>query len=82
MFGRSFTGFSKLKLLSCRIFVIDLFVFTGGASSPDGYNPPLREEEFFCVMCVVSFCVFLLAWFLRFDMSVMICCACPAILAE
>jgi hypothetical protein len=57
MFERSFPGLSKLKFSLVCIFAFDLFVFTSGASSPEW---PLREEDFFCATCFVSFCVCLL----------------------
>jgi hypothetical protein len=39
-------------LFNC-IFVFDLLFLLVGPHPPNGYNPPLREEDFFCVTCVV-----------------------------
>jgi hypothetical protein len=50
-------------LFNC-IFVFDLLFLLVGPHPPNGYNPPLREEDFFCVTCVffvlrVLFCLLL-----------------------
>jgi hypothetical protein len=71
MFQRSFPGLSKLKFIAF-LFLICLCLLVE-PHPLNGYNPPLREEDFFCVTCFVSVCVCLLAWFLRFDMSFILC---------
>jgi hypothetical protein len=41
------------------MFDFDLLFLLVGPHPPNGYNPPLREEDFFSVMCdVLSFSVY------------------------
>jgi hypothetical protein len=58
MFERSFPGVSNLKF---EIFLHICLCLLVRPHPPNGYNPPLREEDFFCVTCFVSFCFCLLA---------------------
>jgi hypothetical protein len=43
----------SLQVFARCIFVFDLLCLLVGPHPPNGYNPPLREEDFFCVTCVV-----------------------------
>jgi hypothetical protein len=34
------------SVTGCNVFEYNLFVYNMGPRPPNGYNPPLREEEF------------------------------------
>jgi hypothetical protein len=78
MMGGDGSRFSKndeeFLLFNC-VFVFDLLCLLVGPHPPNGYNPPLREEDFFCVTCVVlsslvcwlAFCVLTCLLFYVFE---------------
>jgi hypothetical protein len=72
MIERSFPGLSNLKFfpfifvfvffcIFAFLFVICLCLLVG-PHPPNGYNPPLREEDFICVTCFVLFCFVFVYW--------------------
>jgi hypothetical protein len=66
-------GWRRGSLSFNCIFVFDLLCLLVGPHPPNGHNPPLREEDFLCVTCVVlSSFVYWLA-FCVLDMSAFLC---------
>jgi hypothetical protein len=57
-------GFQQVEVSHLFAFLLLIFLcLLAESHPPNEYNPPLKEEDFFCVC--------LLAWFLLFDMSVL-----------
>jgi hypothetical protein len=55
-------GFQQVEVSHLFAFLLLICLcLLVGPHPPNGYNQPLREEVLFCVTCIVSFCVCLLA---------------------